>query len=186
MHFAALLWEPILVSAVFVFIASAISWTMLPFHNKEWKGLPNADQVREAIKAGSWSAGLYMFPFPPDAAARRSPEFMAKMAEGPTGMVTIMKPGKMNMGKTMVLSLIGNVVVSFFTAYVGWHALGNGVPYLTVFRVVGCVGFMAYAFGSLQDSIWFSVPWKTWCLRAVDALIFGMLMGGTFGWLWPR
>lgn len=189
MEFLTQLWAPILLSAVFVFIASAISWTVLPFHNKEWKGLPNADGVRDAIKAGGgWEAGgLFMFPFPSDPKQRRSPEFMAKFAAGPSGMVTMMKCGPFNMGKTMVLSLLSNLVVSFFVAYVAWHALGAyPQPYLRVFRIVGATGFAAYAFGSLQDSIWFAVPWRSWFLRAVDALVFGLLMGGTFGWLWPR
>lgn len=188
MHFIVELWQPILLSAALVFIASAIAWTVLPFHNREWKGLPNADAVRDAIKAGGgWGPGLYMFPFVDDPAAKRSPEFMAKFAEGPTGMVTIMPPGPFRMGRTMSLSFLFNILVSVFIAYVAHHAFeGRGTPptYLQVFQITGAVGFMTYAFGSMPESIWFSRPWKSWFLVAADALVFGLLIGGSFGALW--
>lgn len=34
--------------------------------------------------------------------------------------------------------------------------------------------------------IWFGKPWKSYALHATDALVYGLLMGGMFGWLWPR
>lgn len=188
MQFVAQLWEPILLSAALVFIWSAISWTMLPWHNSEWKGLPNADAVRDAIKAsGNWGPGLYMFPWWPTDKERRSPEARAKIAEGPSGMVTIMRTGPMNMGKMMTQSVLANIVVAFFVAYIAWHALGAyPQPYLRVFRIVGATGFAAFCFGKISDSIWFQRPWKSFFLDAADALIMGFLMGGTFGWLWPH
>jgi len=189
MGFIGDLWLPILLSGVLVFIASALIWTMLKYHNSEWHQLPNQDAVHAALKTSNPPAGLYMIPFTADEKERRSPEFMAKVAEGPSGMLTVMPRGKMGMGGMMAKSLVSNWVVSFFVAYVAWHAFNyRGTPpsYLGVFRVVGAMGFMSYSFASLMDSIWFSVPWKSWFLRALDALIFGLLMGGTFGWLWPR
>ncbi len=189
MQFVAHLWQPILLSGALAFIWSAISWTMLPWHNNEWKGLPGADAVRAAIKAaGGWGPGQYMFPAPPaNAQERRSPEHMAKVAEGPSGMVTIMRPGPMGMGKAMTLSIIADIVLAFFVAYITWHALGAyPQPYLRVFRIVGATAFIAFAFGKLPDSIWFQRPWKSFVLDAVDSLIMAFLMAGTFGWLWPK
>jgi hypothetical protein len=43
---------------------------------------------------------------------------------------------------------------------------------------------MSYCFASIPDSIWFGRPWKSWILQAVDALAYGLVMGGVFGWLW--
>jgi hypothetical protein len=184
MSFIGELWQPILLSAALAFIWSAIAWTLLPFHNKEWKGLPNADAVRDAIRSAGFEPGLFMFPWVDDVAARRSPEFMAKFAEGPTGMVTIIKRGPMSMGTMMTQSLIFNVVVSVFTAYVVHHAFaGETATYLDVFRIAGCVTFMAYAFGTVPESIWFGKPWSSWLLVAGDALVTALLVGGVFGWL---
>jgi len=189
MAFIGELWLPILLSGVLVFIASALVWTVLKYHNGEWHALPNQDAVHAALKTSNPAAGLYMIPFTTDEKERHSPEFMAKVAEGPSGMLTVMPRGKMSMGAMMAKSLVVNWVVSFFIAYVAWHAFEHRVAppsYLGVFRVTGAIGFMSYAFASLQDSVWFSRPWKSWCLQAVDAVLFGLLIGGTFGWLWPR
>lgn len=110
-----------------------------------------------------------------------------RWVEGPSGMLTIVNGASMlNMGPMMMKSLVFNIVVAFFAAYVAHHALASGAEYLKVFQVVGSVGFMAYAFGSVPDSIWFGKPWKSWFLHAADSLVYGLLMAGTFGWLWPR
>jgi len=189
MEFIGALWLPILLSGVLVFIASALIWTALKWHNSEWHGLPSQDGVHAALKVSNPAPGLYMLPWVDDDKERHSKEFMAKVAEGPSAMLTVMPRGRMGMGPMMAKSLVSNWVVSFFVAYVAWHAFnyrGAAPSYLGVFRVVGAMGFMSYCFASLVDSIWFSVPWKSWFLRALDALIFGCLMGGTFGWLWPR
>ncbi|OGU01002.1 MAG: hypothetical protein A2085_08635 [Gemmatimonadetes bacterium GWC2_71_10] len=186
MAFVGDLWQPILLSAALVFIWSAVSWTLLPWHNAEWKGLPNHDAVRTAIKTAGFAAGLYMFPWVDDPKARRSPEAMAKFAEGPSGMVTLLQPGPMSMGGMMTKSLLFNLIVSVFVAYVVSHAFGANLAtasYGSVFRIAGCVAFMSYAFGTVPDSIWFGKPWKSWLLVAVDAVIFALLVGGTFAGL---
>lgn len=187
MEFVAELWQPILLSAALVFIWSAITWTVLPHHAKEWKGLPASEAVRDAVKAAGFQPGLYMFPWWEDPKARRTPEAQAKVAAGPTGMVTILKPGPMSMGAMMTKSLLGNIVVSVFTAYVVYHAfMPEGLAaasYGSMFRIAGTVTFMAYAFGTLPDSVWFGKPWKSWLYAAGDAVVYALLVGGTFAGL---
>lgn len=186
MEFVADLWQPILLSAALVFIWSAVSWTLLPWHNAEWQGLPNAEAVRAAIKSAGFAPGQYMFPWVDDPKTRRSPEAMATFAEGPSGIVTILKPGPMSMGGMMTKALLFNLVVSLFVAYVVAHAFGANLAaasYGSVFRIAGCVAFMAYAFGTVPDVIWFGKPWKLWLLAAFDALVFSLLVGGTFAGL---
>lgn len=186
MQFIADLWQPILLSAALVFIWSAITWTVLPHHNSEWKGLPAADAVRAAIKAAGFQPGQYMFPWWDDPKVRRSPEAMAKVAEGPSGMVTIMKPGPMSMGGMMTKSLLFNLVVAVFVAYVVWHGFHGNLAvetYGSVFRIAGAASFMAYAFGTVPESIWFGRPWKSWLYVAIDAAVFCLLTGGAFAGL---
>lgn len=188
MDFIGQLWQPILLSTALVFIVSALVWTVLPHHQKEWKGLPGEQGVRDAIKAAGFGAGIYMFPWA-DEKARRTPEHMAKVAEGPSGMVTLFAPGPMDMKAMMAKSIVGNLIVSFFTAYVAHHAFVSWPAppsYLKVFQVVGTVGFMTYGLGAWGDMVWFGKPLKSWLLQAGDALLYGLVMGGTFGWLWPR
>lgn len=184
MAFLAQLWLPIIVSGVIVFVASALVWTMFPHHKSEWRGAPNEGAIQAALKGAA--PGLYAFPFTTNEQERRSKEFMAKWAQGPSGHITLAPPGPWNMGRQMVQAVVFNIIVSFFTAYIAGHVLSPGVAYLTVFRVVGAIGFMAYTFAAVPDSIWFARPWRSWLLQAADGLLYALLMAGTFGWLWPK
>ena len=43
------IWLPILLVAVATFIASAIFWTAMPWHEKEFRTLPNEAALREGV-----------------------------------------------------------------------------------------------------------------------------------------
>jgi hypothetical protein len=43
------LWLPIVLSAVFVWLASALVWMVLPHHRSDWKGLPDEEAFRAAV-----------------------------------------------------------------------------------------------------------------------------------------
>jgi hypothetical protein len=183
------LWLPIVLSAVFTFIGSALIWTTLKWHDADWKLVPDEAAVQEALKKAGVTTGQYMFPhMDPKAIDKEESKrtWEERYARGPVGVVFAGNPGKMNMGKTMGQTLVFLLVVSFFIAYIASHALGWGAPYLKVFQIVGATGFLAYGAGSVMDSIWFYRSWRMTCLGLLDALIYGCLTAGTFGWLWPR
>jgi hypothetical protein len=187
MAFVGQLWLPILLSAVFIFIASSIIHMVLKYHSNEWSPAPNQDALQNAVRGAA--PGWYAFPMAQAPKDRMSPEWMKKWAEGPSGMLTVAAPGPINMGKNLGQWFAFCLVVAFFTAYAASHAMvmGAGAPsYLTVFRVVGTIGLMAYGFGITGDTIWYGRPWKSWALSMLDSLIYGCVMAGTFGWLWPR
>jgi hypothetical protein len=186
-EFIGQLWLPILLSAVFVFIMSAIVHMVLPHHKNEWGPAPGQDGLQNVLRGVA--AGQYAFPMASDPKERMTPESMKKWAEGPSGFLVLFPPGGMNMGKMLFQSFVLNVVISLFAAYVAWHALpmGPDVPtYLEVHRVVGTMGFMTYGLAAAYESIWYGRSWKGYAFNLVDALLYGVLMGGTFGWLWPR
>ncbi len=187
MAFVGQFWLPILVSAVFVFVASSLIHMVLKYHSNDVGAAPNQDALQNALKGAA--PGWYGVPMAPDPKERMSAEWLKKWADGPSAMLTVFAPGPMNMGAMLTKWFVLNLVVSFFTAYVAAHALGTGMDaphYLGVFRVVGTVGFMAYGLGTAGDVIWYGRPLRAWGLSLVDALIYGCVMGGTFGWLWPR
>jgi len=187
MEFIGQLWLPILLSAVFVFIMSAIVHMVLPYHRTEWSPAPNQDALQNALRGVA--AGQYAFPMELDPKNRMTPEAMKKWADGPSGFLTLFAPGPMSMPRMLFQSFVLNVVISFFAAYVAGHALvtGPGAPaYLDVHRVVGTIGFMTYGLAAGYECIWYGRAWKGFAFGLVDALLYGLLMGGTFGWLWPR
>lgn len=175
------LWLPILLSALFVWIASAIVWTVMPHRQKEFKQLPDEEAVRRALKA---APGEYFVPWG-SSSAMKDPEYLRKYAEGPCGIVRILSSGKPAMGKPMVLSLLYYLVVGVFVAYLTSRTVDPGAAYLTVNRVASVFAFAAYFFATVPDSIWFGKPWGSTGKLLIEALVYGGLTGGTFGWLWP-
>ena len=185
MEFLTQLWLPILVSGVASFIISALAWTVLPHHKKDWRGLPDPDAVQAAMRAHPPEVGQYSLPWARDARAFEDPAMKQRLAEGPRAFITIVPNGMPAMGPMMLKSVIYNVVVSLLVAYVTWHALGPEAPYLEVFRIAGTTAIMAYTLASVPESIWFGRPWRTYGMQVIDGVAFGLVTAGVFGWLWP-
>ncbi len=186
MTFLTELWLPILLSAVFVFIASSVIHMATPMHKSDFKKLKNEDGVLESLRAHGIEPGAYIFPCAGSMKEMSSPEMIEKQKRGPVGWLTIMPPGGINIGKSLVLWFAYSVVVGVFVAYVGWHALGAGASYLSVFRIIGTAAFMTYALDHVTESIWKGLRWGTNARFFVDGVIYALVTAGTFGWLWPH
>ena len=180
------LWLPILLSAVFVFIASSLIHMVFKWHNSDYLKLPNEDEVRDAVRKDSPAPGQYVLPYCADMKAMGSEEMRKKYADGPVGILTLRANGAPKMGSSLLSWFIFLVVVALFAGYIGHVALPAKTHYLTVFRVVGSAAFMAYGLGSLPAAIWMGHPWRAVLKDLADAVIYALLTAGTFGWLWPR
>src|SRR5271154_2690145 len=96
-----MLWLPILLSSVFVFVASSIIHMALQcWHKSDYGKLPQEDKVMEALRPYGLLPGDYMLPNCSGSAEMRTPEFKEKLQMGPVMMVTVMPNGMMNMGKS--------------------------------------------------------------------------------------
>ena len=180
------LWLPILLSAVIVFVASSIIHMVLPVHKSDYRKLPDEAKVLDNLRAAGVTPGReYRFPFCTQK-EMKSPEAIEKFKRGPVGLLVIMPSGTMKMGKFLGQWFVYCVVVSIFAAYLTGRTRAPGTEYLEVFRVAGCTAFIGYALAQAQNSIWRGVTWGVTLKHMLDGLIFGLLTGGTFGWLWPR
>lgn len=180
------LWLPIVLSAVFVFVASSIIHMLLGYHNRDYTRLPNEDAVRAAIRAGNPEPKQYIIPYSGGMKEMQTAEMQQKYVEGPVAVLNLRRPGKPGMGPQLGQWFVFNLVTSFFVAYVASHTLAPGTSYLEVFRIVGAVTFLAYAFGQIPAAIWMAKPWPVAFKEVFDGLIYGLVTAGTFGWLWPR
>ncbi len=180
------LWLPTVLSAVFVFVASFLMWMVLPHHKTEWKRLPDEGAVAAVLRKQKPAPGEYLIPYCADAREMKNPEMLKKYEEGPVGVLTLRRPRRPDMGAPMALSLIYYLVVSTFVAYLAGRTLGPGVEYLKVFRVAGTSAFLAYGFAHIPHAIWIGRPWSATLKEVGDALVYGLLTAGCFGWLWPR
>ncbi|MGA8265414.1 MAG: hypothetical protein WB779_13305 [Ignavibacteriaceae bacterium] len=178
------LWLPILLSAVVVFIVSAIVHTVLGYHNSDFGKLPEQDKFRDAVRPLNLAPGDYMVPNC-DPKERREESFKTKLKEGPVVIMTVHPNREFTMGGSLVQWFIYCIVVSIFAAYIAGHALPAGANYLSVFRFAGCTAFVSYSLGVIQQSIWFKTSWSTTFKNVFDGLVYGLLTAGVFGWLWP-
>ncbi len=175
----ASLWQPVVLSAVIVFVASALIHMVLPYHRTDFGKLPAENDVLDALRKFNLPPGDYMVPRPAGPDDMKSAEFKDKLVKGPVMVMTVMKNGPMNMGSNLIQWFIYCLIVSGIAAYVAGRALGP-------LRFAGCTAFVAYSVGLWQNSIWYKQKWSTTIKNTFDGLIYGMLVGGTFGWLWPR
>jgi hypothetical protein len=180
------LWAPILLSAVLVFVASAILHMVLPFHRKDWRGVPSEAEAMAALRGLNIPPGDYMMPHGEGPSAMKDPAFIEKMTRGPVAIMTVMKSGPPAMTRELAQWFGFCVLVSLFAAYMASRAVGAGGQYLDVFRFAGTLAFAAYALRGWPESIWYKRNWGTTLRDTVDGLIYALLTAGTFGWLWPR
>jgi hypothetical protein len=182
----SMLWMPILVATVLVFVASSVIWMALPYHKSDTRRLPDEGAALEPLIKQDLSPGMYRFPWADDMKEMKEPAFLEKLKRGPAGLLTVMPKGEFPMGKTLAVWTVYCLAIGALVAYVTGRTLGPDAHYLAVFRVAGTVAFLAYAGGHLPDAIWWGKPYRNAWKEVFDGLIYGLLTAGAFGWLWPR
>lgn len=179
------LWLPILLSAAIVFIASSILHMLIPIHKGDAKKLPGEDSIMENMRSQNVQPGEYMFPHACSMKEMSSPEMLERFKTGPVGFLTVVPSGGPGMGKNLVQWFLYCVLISFFVAYIASLMLHRGAEYMIVFRITGTTAILGYAISQISNSIWRGIRWTTTLKFILDGIIYGLLTGGTFGWLWP-
>jgi len=180
------LWLPILLSAVFVFLASSIIHMVLAYHYKDFRGLANEDKLMDSLRGFNIPSGEYLVPHAGSPKVRKSPGFQEKMKKGPALIMTVWESGMSSMVTNLVQWFLYSIIVGIFAAYIAGRALGPAAEYLAVFRFAGVTAFACYSVAHWQDFIWFKRSWGRTLRGTIDGLVYGLLTGGTFGWLWPE
>lgn len=172
------LWMPIVVSAVVVWITSAIVWMALPHHKKDIKTLPDADTIPNLTR--DLKPGVYLWPN----CEQNSEEFKKRFNEGPWGSMTVL-PGKPNMLRNMAGVFLVYVVIGVFVAYVTGLAREPGAEFLEVFRVAGAVALASYCLGWMPNALFFGKPGRFWLTDLADCVVYALITGVVFALLWP-
>jgi hypothetical protein len=180
------LWLPILLSAVVVFVLSALVHMVLGYHANDLHRLPDEDAVADAIRKWNIPAGEYVLPRPANMKDMNTPEFKEKVKKGPGALLTVWEGRNPSMGPFLLQWFVFCLVVSVIAAYVASRALQPGAPYLSVFRFAGATAFCCYAVGGWSDTIWYKRAVSTSLKNTFDGLLFAAFTGGVFGWLWPQ
>lgn len=179
------LWLPVIVSAVAVWIVSAIVHMVLKYHKADYKKLADEDSVAAAIRKAGPSPGVYPMPYCAEPSQMKDPAMRKKYEDGPVGMLTVMRNGVPAMGKYLAQWFLFCLLVSFVTAYVARLTLDPGTGGMMVLRIASTVALVAYGFGYLQNSVWFGQPWSNALRGILDAVLYALATGLVFCWLWP-
>src|SRR5260370_18002702 len=113
----------ILLSAVAVFLASAIIHMATPWHKSDYPKLPNEDKVRDALRPLAIAPGDYFIPRPSSREEMRSPAFADKLKQGPVMMLTVMPNGPSPMTRSLLQWFLYSAVGGGFAGYVAVPAL---------------------------------------------------------------
>lgn len=179
------LWLPIVLSAMAVFIVSSIIHMVLKYHNTDFGKVPSEEGVMEAMRGFGIPPGDYVMPHAASMKEMGSPEFLEKQKNGPVAFMTVLPNGPSSMGQSLMLWFIYSLVVGVFVAYITRMTIPAGADYLLVHRVSGAVAFCGYGLAHLQSSIWYKKKWSGTLKNLLDGLVYGLVTGGIFGWLWP-
>lgn len=179
------LWLPILISAVLVFLASSLIHMLLTYHRSDFGPLPDEERAMEVLGALNIPPGEYAVPYAATPKEMGEPAYTDRMERGPVAFLNVRPSGMEGMGKYLAQWFVYCLIVGIFAAYIAGRALGPGAEYLEVFRFAGTTAFAAYALALWQESIWYKRAWSTTFKNTFDGLIYALLTGGVFGWLWP-
>jgi hypothetical protein len=180
------LWLPILLSAVFVFVASSVIHMVFAYHRNDFLKVPDEDGVMDALRPFAIPPGDYVIPNAGGPSGQRSEEFKAKVARGPLAFFTVLPPSAFSsMGGALFQWFVYSLVVSIFAAYLASRTVDPGAEYIVVFRIAGTVAFAGYSLALAQRSIWYHQRWSTTYKTMLDGFIYALLTAGTLGWLWP-
>ena len=177
------LWLPILLSTVGVFIVSSLIWTVLQWHNSDWKKLPDEEKAREALKG--LPHGQYSIPYAADGKAKQDPEWLRKVKEGPAAMLVVWDGDPTSMGKQLAQWFVYILAISTLLGFVTARILEVGQSFGMVFHSVAIFGTMTYAGAHAMGAIWFGYSWSRTLKDIIDGIIYALVTAAIFAWLWP-
>lgn len=180
------LWLPILLSAVFVFIASSIINMALKFwHMPDYRGLSNEDEVAAAMRKGGITPGAYMIPYCQGPEAMKEPAMQEKLKQGPVANINVRASGPMNLGAFLGQWFGLCLFVSIACAALAAPVLPAQPQPHAVFHTVGVAALLGYSFGEITNAIWRGQPWGVTIKYFIDGIVYALITAGTFCWLWP-
>ena len=148
--------------------------------------MPGEDKVMADMRSAGVQPGTYMFPCAESMKDMCTPEMIEKCKRGPVGFLTVVPSAAPGMGKNLLQWFVYCLVGGVIAAYLATLGLQRGAAYMTVFRFVGTAAIVGYAVGGVPDSIWKGQKWSITFKFVIDGVIYGLVTGGTFGWLWPK
>ncbi len=151
----------VILGTVVYFIWGALAWTVLPYHDKTMKPLPEEQLISDTLKTVVAEPGLYFFPNHKSAHGGTADRaaWEERFKKGPVGMLIYSPEGKSPMDGTMfVWSVVGDLIVAgfVFLILISCRSIVQGF----FLRVVFCAGLgvMVWTASFVPLWNWFNYP----------------------------
>jgi hypothetical protein len=171
---------PIAVAAIALFFASFLSWMVFQLHKRDWKKVDREAELMSAIGAFNLPEGNYLFPMAASNGEMQTPEFQAKYAAGPRGILNLMP--KANMGVNLALTFLYFLAVSFVIGYLASVAFKPGAEFMEVFRFVARASVAIFLAAIVQHAIWFRMRIIG---HVIESIAYAFITAAIFAGLWP-
>ncbi len=179
------LWLPILLSTVAVWFVAMIVWTVLPHHRHDFINLPDEDRFMDELRRSGIKPGNYTFPDGRGRAKMQSEKVQKAWQEGPVGHLSLW-PTPLTMGGKLAGTFAVYLVVSTLIAFLTRTAIPGPAAFARVFTFAATAGILAYGFSHIPNALWWSSYKRTIAANVVDGILYGVITGAIFAWLWPR
>jgi len=169
-----------LVGGIILFVWSFLAWVILPLHTSTLHPIPNEDAVVSALQPALPAKGVYPLRSNPGMSADKATQdaWLAKMAQGPTGLIIYdpggvdpMMTGQMSMG--LLIDILSALVVSWLLT----RSTAFSAPYMSRVMFCGMFAIFATLFDYLTMWNWMGYPTDFTSALIVDALIAWLLAG---------
>ncbi len=164
------------------FIWSFISWSVLPWHQKQLRSFQNEDEVSAVIASHAPESGNYLLPTGPsqegmNAEQKKAAEDirMQKMQKGPLVFAAIRKEGFASFPKTLITQLVCQM---FAALLLTWMLLQTGgLSYARRVAFLAIAGLAASVIADLPNWNWWAFSGTYTAVNLVDYTLTWLLAG---------
>jgi hypothetical protein len=155
-------------------------------HRTDFGKVPAESEVMDALHRLGVARGDYLFPRPANRKELASPAFREKYKKGPVGILTVFPEGGNPTARTFLLWFLYCVAVGAFAALLASLSLSPGADRRAIFVLIALAALGGHVLALWPASIWYGKAWSTTLKSSIDGLVYGILTGSTFAWLWPK
>lgn len=156
-----------LVGSLLLFIWSAISWMVLPWHNKGFKTFSNQGEVLRSVATGAPESGVYL---------------AAPPAPGePFVHAIVQRHGPKPLGQAMLLGFLGNLLAAFLATLLLLQLGPRSLVEKLLFLLTAAV--LAWSGRYFADVAYWGLPLRNALVDLADMLIAWTLAGAALAWI---
>jgi len=169
----------VLVGAVAYFVWGMLSWTVIPWHNRVVKTLPEEQLITDTLKTVIAEPGFFLFPsMNQNGKMMDHTAFAERYMKGPTGVIAFSTGGKDWMGprKYIVawLAAFAIAAISMLLLCLIRDRVTGTLPRILLVTSIGAVVFLA---PHLSYWNWLSFPSDYTTVAAADSLAAFFVLG---------